>query len=231
MGATIFPGGFVRKSGDTMTGNLNIGLNDLIMHDGATKGCILRGSDASDLLTVRNRTDTGSGNIVGNELTLGDDILMQIGKTVDSVDISQMQQPSGHLHLGSPQNNIANITWTTVLLDTLRAGFTDGIENVGTHRITPAVAGLYLILGSIGWDSTIDNAVYYAGIRVNGVTVAQAVMPSNTGGELAVPVSCIYRLTNVNWVELAAYHNDGTANPDIPASDTMTFLELHRLRT
>ena len=87
------------------------------------------------------------------------------------VTAPNLSRPSGEVGLGTNQLNIVSGTPTTVLIDTIAAGYADGIENIVTHRITPGVPGWYMMVARIRWSSVPAGTNLVAMIRRNGSTV------------------------------------------------------------
>jgi len=105
-------GNFVRKSGDVMTGNLNLGLNSLILHNGEFGG-IVRGSDSeSNVICLRNIGDTTVAASRINWLALSGDLTLSSGRTVDEVDVSHElfkiaeQDPDENAHGGDTNPHV-----------------------------------------------------------------------------------------------------------------------------
>jgi hypothetical protein len=92
------------------------------------------------------------------------------------------QQPSGRIYLNGNQNNINNGVSTKVLLNTVDPLFTDGIEDVVNHRITPGVAGWYFFSASVCWEVVLDQKRYsMTVVRVPGLPGINLDQYTNSG--------------------------------------------------
>ena len=145
------------------------------------------------------------------------------------------QRPSGKLYLGSEQINLVDMTETLVELDTIPAGYTDGVENVVTHRITPGVAGFYSIVGQVYFVGCIANKSYYSLIRLNAAGAWLCDRGVHTGGLVGHAVAAICILPNqylskTDFVSLWAQSNAGVDTVDITQTEPRTFLALQRVR-
>jgi len=140
------------------------------------------------------------------------------------------QRPSGCLYLNNIQLNLVDSTPTLVLLETIPAEYTDGIENVGTHRITPGKAGFYSIVGKIRLEQVVADKKYEALIKVSGVVIHQQYIHASLADVIGVScvIPCLY-LTAANYVELWAESFAGVNTVDI-SSALDTFLAVQRVR-
>lgn len=80
----------VKRSGDTMTGPLNLGLNALILNDGTYGGLIKGAPTVANSLMMRNMADDDYAQVYGKDLDVRGNIYMQAAATVDGVDISAL---------------------------------------------------------------------------------------------------------------------------------------------
>lgn len=140
-------------------------------------------------------------------------------------------KPTGRLYLNTEQSNIPTGTQTLVNLDTIDSDFTDGIEDTVNHKITPGVAGFYLIVASVYWSVTVSGKDYYAYIKRSGsYTAAFAKSQADHTGEVSNVVATIDYLSDSDYIELTVGHNAGVDTPDIKAGLQYTSLALQRLR-
>lgn len=149
------------------------------------------------------------------------------------VTAPNLSRPSGELGLGTNQLNIVSGTPTTVLIDTIAAGFADGIEDTGNNRITPGVPGWYLIVGRIRWSSVPAATNLVAMVRRNGSTVVVQNQNENSVGGSGLPVQCskVIKVAQVSdYFELRGLQNSGVNTPDIDGQEEETFLAVQRVR-
>ena len=95
MANSFSPFGFVKKSGDVMTGDLNLGLNSLILNNGINGGELRGNPVAAEEVQVRTIGDGGFGDLKMYGAALMTNITMQPGRTVDGVDISERGYKTG----------------------------------------------------------------------------------------------------------------------------------------
>ena len=223
--------GFVKKTGDTMTGKLtlsgspvalDVGLNLMALNNGVDQGAHLQGG-IDHTINIRDRLNTAAGHLNCYHVTTGG--------LVDGVHVSEIGKPAGGLYLVSDQLNIPNVTATLVELDNEIPDFGDGIENKVTHRITPAVAGFYMIIGQLTYSSVVADHNYMATIRRDGsAELAKSIIHAASADDLAVVTGTIAYLSDSNYIELVAYHSAGVDTVDIESAAGVTFLTLERLR-
>ena len=224
MGAIISPPtNYVKTAGDTMTGQLRM------LGTGAGKGVLLESAGGKQTF-LGPSSSKDHVLIIGNEArtVYGEVFVNKIVPYPGVLDVHA--KPSGGLYLDGAQLNIVNTTWTKVLLNTVKSGFVDGVEDTGASKITPSIAGMYLIHGLVFWTTVADNKQYSVAIRVDNIEKHSVALVGGSGQSLSIPIVCMVPLTNTHYVELWVYHNDGSSNPDITGSAVLVFLEVHRLR-
>lgn len=142
------------------------------------------------------------------------------------------QRPSGKLYLGSDQLNLVSASMTIVELDTIAAGYADGIENTGTHRITPGVAGFYSIVGQVWFKNVIADKWYGSAILINAATLECETTIHSSYAAAVTALSCTPNLylTATDYVRLAAWSGAGVDTVDICLGRPRTFLCLQRVR-
>ena len=84
--------GFVKKSGDVMTGDLALGVNKLTMLYDSVGGAIKGSGVIPGGIKVIDTLITGDGVIEAGGCLFSDDLGMGAGKTVDGVDVSEIHQ-------------------------------------------------------------------------------------------------------------------------------------------
>ena len=151
--------------------------------------------------------------------------------TTEIIPAPAKLRPSGKLYLSSDQLNLVHNTWTLVELDTISAGFTDGIEDTTNHRITPGVAAFYDVKGKVCLTNVIADRSYYAAVRINGsdwkdVDYAQAAI-----AELLTlrSTSHLY-LSATDYLELMVISLAGVNTVDVYAGESRTCLSVQRVR-
>jgi len=141
------------------------------------------------------------------------------------------QRPSGKLYLGNPQNDLVDSAVTRVLIDTIPAEYTDGIENGGSSWIIPVVAGYYSIVGQVMFNNVIADKGYESVIKVNTVIVCRnfvhASLVLNVAALVCLP--CHY-VGAGERIDLFATSYAGVNTVDISSGETLTFLAVQRVR-
>lgn len=141
------------------------------------------------------------------------------------------QRPSGRLYLSANQLNLVHGRTTLVELDAIAAGFTDGIENTATHRITPGYAGFYGITGVVTFTNVVADKPYAAYLFINTSTyVCANVNHAALAYSLSVPVSALAKLTATDYITLKVRSFSGDDTVDIFGSPHYTFLCVQRVR-
>lgn len=146
------------------------------------------------------------------------------------------QRPSGMLQLGAIQLNIlAGGADVTIQIDTIPAVFIDGIENVGTYRITPGVAGFYSVVGNIRFSNIINLKAYSANIFMDGVRIATNLMHASDPAVSSINSVCVLPcqyFSKTNFVTLVANCYAGANTVDIfsDLAAQATFLAVQRVR-
>lgn len=138
--------------------------------------------------------------------------------------------PYARMYPTAAQNNLADTTWTTITLDTDE--FDSGtITDLANYKITPAVAGQYLVVGNITYTNTIANKTYYAQLYFNG-TAAKAIASAHTGSattDVTVSVCDVIVFDSDDYIQLRGQVNVGAATVDVNVGSADTYLVLYRL--
>jgi len=138
--------------------------------------------------------------------------------------------PYARMYPTAAQNNLTDDTWTTITLDT--DTFDSGtITDLANYKITPAVAGRYLVIGQITYSGTIANKTYYSQIYFNG-TAAKAIASAHTGDattDITVPVCDVIVFDADDYIQLRGKANVGVDTVDVNVGSTDTYLVLYRL--
>jgi len=134
------------------------------------------------------------------------------------------QRPNGKLYLSAQQDDIANTTWTLVELNTIFPNFIDGIENTGTHRITPGPSGFYYVSGLAIFRNIVADSKYQVAVYKNdgGSGIFMTNKHSSHNDFLYVPCSDIIFLAKDDFLDLRVYHNAGVGTVDISQNSRLT---------
>ena len=141
------------------------------------------------------------------------------------------QRPSGMLVLANAQLNLVNNVNTLVELDSIPGDFTDGIEDIVNHRITPGVAGEYSIVGNVKFSSVVANTRYSVNLYLNlanMVTSWVVLHSSNTDPLSFRTILPCQNFSATDYIELWAQSNSGNNLVDIDIN--YTFLAVQRVR-
>jgi len=128
------------------------------------------------------------------------------------------------------QDNLTDVTWTTITLDTDTFDFST-ITDLSNYKITPAVAGYYMVLGQVTYANVIAEKTYYAQIYKNGTTATATRSQQNGAAttDVSVTVQDVVLLDDDDYIQLRGYVNCGAATVDINAGTADTYLILYRL--
>ena len=203
------------------------------------------------LTTMGGVANTGNETIAGNKTfsgtttlsgitTIADASLMAstAAPTTDAMVANKkyaddQHEPYARMYLTAAQNNLTDVTWTTVSLDTDTFDFST-ITDLSNYKITPAVAGYYLVIGQVSYAeaSLVASKTYSAQIYKNGTTAIKTVHKSIGAAvteDVTVPVSDVVLLDADDYIQLRAYVNCGASTVDLTTGTANTNLVLFRL--
>lgn len=189
-----------------------------------------------DETVAGTKTFTGN-NIHSGVNTLGDSsqLASSAAPTADA-DIANKKyvddshKPYARMYVNAAQNNLTDATWTTITLDT--DTFDSGtITDTSNYKITPAVAGYYLVIGQVTFTNVIAEKTYAAQLYVNGSTVKKITYMQNGAAttDVSAPVTDVIYFDSDDYVQLRGYVNCGAATVDINTGTEDTNLVLYRL--
>ena len=148
-------------------------------------------------------------------------------------NIIDYYHPHARAFPATDQDNITNNTWTQVVLGSEDY---DVGSNFTSNQFTVPVTGIYSIAGNLTWEAAaiVNNKIYGCAIYVDPLGVgsdAAVVDDEGVSGpqneEISFHVSDNLLLNKDDEVTLWAFHNDGTANPDIESGTTHTSLSVN----
>lgn len=142
------------------------------------------------------------------------------------------QTPNGRMYLELTQEDIPDLSSIQVLLETVSANFTDGIEDIANHWIKPLVAGWYEFHASLYLEHLVDTKRYELHVcRSPGdVLIAQDFRHAATNNQMTLNVSDVCYLTALQYLDVHIYHNDATESLHILGVDVGSFLSVQRVR-
>ena len=129
-------------------------------------------------------------------------------------------------YLAADQTDIADTTWTKVLLDT--ENFDSG-SHFASNKFTATQPGYYQVCGQVRWINTVADKKYYGAVYKNGESIAEVAMQSSIVGGLSCPIADTIYLADADYLELYAYHDSGAATPDIDGGSRRTYLSVYLL--
>jgi len=200
------------------------------------------------LTTMGGVANTGNETIAGNKTfsgtttlsgitTIADASLMAstAAPTTDAMIVNKKyaddaHEPYARMFVTAAQDNLTDVTWTTITLDTDTYDFST-ITDLANYKITPAVAGYYMVIGQVTYANVIAEKTYSAQIYKNGDTAMTTKNQQNGAAttDVSVPVSDVLLLDADDYVQLRGYVNCGAATVDINVGTTDTYLVLFRL--
>ena len=150
------------------------------------------------------------------------------GKTILE---SSLQKPSGKMYLTGSQLNLADSVWILVELDTIPAGFTDGIEDVVNHRITPGVAGLYSVMGQVQFREVVADKKYQVAIWITGgAAEAYSIVQASIADRITANCQTILNLSATDSMELKVASIAGVNTVDLWGGIGETYFCVQRVR-
>jgi len=138
------------------------------------------------------------------------------------------QTPSGRMFLNNAQVIPTGVP-TVIELDSISAGFADGIEDIVNHWILPGVAGFYQFNASIQIDATASDILYILSVFKNVTVIAQDQIHSFGIENVTLNVSDIVKLTNLESLHLKLTHTKGS-DETVSNVESKTFLSVQRVR-
>lgn len=152
----------------------------------------------------------------------------------NSVDLGQnnvTMETKAKAYLSADQLNLAQLTWTKILLDT--EDYDIGADfDTGNNRFTAPVSGFYQINANLLWvgNSVVADKVYYTAIWVNGALAAATAAQASHIGVIGSCVSSVEYVASGQHIELYGYHNAGVGTVDVDGgADWQTYLAIHLL--
>ena len=141
------------------------------------------------------------------------------------------QRPSGKLYLGTNQLNLMHGAFVDVNLDTISANFSDNVEDVINHKITPGRAGLYLIVGQVSFFNVRADKDYCSYLELNDSTyISTNVIHAALAEILHVPVIALVWLSSNDYIKLIGMSNADVDTVDVVGQKDSTFLFVQRVR-
>ena len=144
--------------------------------------------------------------------------------------VDDSREPYARIFSTAAQDNLTDVTWTKIVLDTDTFDFST-ITDLSNNKITPGVAGYYVVIGQITYANVIAEKTYAAQIYKNGSTAMTTRNQQNGAAvtDVSVMVCDVLLLDADDYVQLRGYVNCGVATVDINVGTTDTFLVLYRL--
>ena len=141
------------------------------------------------------------------------------------------QRPSGFLYRSIYQEDLIRNTLTLVELNTIPAEYTDGIENIVTHRIIPGINGFYNISGQVTFFGCGPDSQCSVRILRNAVEIHRNTLQIGAGIQIAPQCNlpCQY-LLSTDFLELWAVVYGTLDTVDIMDGIAHTFLTVQRVR-
>ena len=172
---------------------------------------------------------------IGGESGFPCDEIIQESRSQDAVPIlTSVELGNNHIrtnsqcraYLNSSMLNLANNTWTKVLLDTENWD-PGGIFKLANNQALAAVTGYYWAHGLITYIDVVAFQRYQASIYVNGISVCASNFHSGLASSLSVPIIDLIYVQAGQAVALYANQVSGGAAVDIAAGSLYTYLNLH----
>lgn len=175
--------------------------------------------------TLSGTNTIGDGSVMASSAAPSTDAMIANKKYVDDG-----HKPYARMFLTAAQNNLTDVTWTTIALDT--DTFDSGtITDLASYKITPGVAGYYMLLGQVTFTNVIAEKTYSAQLYFNGTTAKQTATQQNGAAttDVVVNVVDVIYFDADDYIQLRGYVNCGAATVDIDPGTENTNLTLYRL--
>ena len=118
-------------------------------------------------------------------------------------------QSSCRVYLSTAEESIPTATSEKLLLDSKSYDLQNEF-NVSTNRFTATKPGKYLVLGTILWKATIDQAGYTTDLKKNGASEFATKLPASGTTSIWVQALYITDLAANDYIELFAYQSSGS---------------------
>ncbi len=179
----------------------------------------------SDAVTLSTASTFADGSVMASTAAPTTDAMVANKKYVDD-----SREPYARMYLTAAQDNLTDVTWATVTLDTDEFDFAT-ITDTSNYKITPAVAGYYLCVGQVKYNNLVADKSYAAQLYFNGNT-SKAVSYNCNGAyttTMTVTVSDVILFDADDYIQLRVYVDTGANTVDLDPGTTDTFLVLYRL--
>ena len=183
-----------------------------------------------------NKTFSGATTLSG-VATVADESVMAstAAPTSDAMIVNKKysddaHEPYARMFITAAQDNLTDDTWTTITLDTDTFDFST-ITDLSNYKITPGVAGYYLCIGQVTYESVIADKSYAAQLYFNGTTAKATSIYHNGAAteDLSAPVRDVILFDSDDYIQLRGKATCGAATVDINVGTTDTYLVLFRL--
>ena len=183
-----------------------------------------------------NKTFSGATTLSG-VATVADESVMAstAAPTTDAMIVNKKysddaHEPYARMFITAAQDNLTDDTWTTITLDTDTFDFST-ITDLSNYKITPGVAGYYLCIGQVTYESVIADKSYAAQLYFNGTTAKATSIYHNGAAteDLSAPVRDVILFDSDDYIQLRGKATCGAATVDINVGTTDTYLVLFRL--
>jgi len=147
------------------------------------------------------------------------------------------QTPNGKLFLNHNQDIVHGGAPVLVEIDEIHTDFTDGIEDIANHKITPGVIGWYLVIGKVCWESAEIDIRYDLSLTLNPGAAHRLFdsqvcsLTGGTGAQFHCKVVDVIKITNVNqYFELKVVNNSVADHATLINGHDYTFMTVQRVR-
>jgi len=136
-----------------------------------------------------------------------------------------------HVYRSTDQTGIVTATYTKIKHQTVVFDNSSVYDNVTNFRMTPTIAGKYLIIASAAFNNLSDQIETRSAIYVNG-SVVQEVRVQQSGTQIAVACSSAIRDINgtTDYIEHFIRHDAGS-NQTLNSGQPRTFFMAMRIST
>ena len=186
----------------------------------------VEGDTEDHLLFVDASVDT-----VGIEESSPDtNVALHIGDDNSVGGFRNDNPPRAKMYLGTPQTNLTANAWTKIRINTDEYD-SNSITDTSNNRITPGVAGYYLLIGNVIWQTGFVSGNRMSSKLVKNGTTNIAITQGYASGTSYYSnlISTVTYLTTTDYIEMQGRPGTSGNTADIQAGEAATYLVVHRL--
>lgn len=176
------------------------------------------------LANAKSIQQKDSGGTYRDIITLNGSDVLQLGDGTN-MEVVLGSRTMCRAYLSSAQNNLADSSFTKVLLDAESFDIGSDFDTTNSRFVAP-VTGYYDVYGTVGFKNTIDGARLGAFIYANETRYSSGACNIGSTKFIEQPVADLVYVESGQYIELYAYVNAGAATIDLQNEETATYLSI-----